>query len=171
MPIQYRPGTAADSHAAFLVFQVALLDLGRRKGFMAITGGENPTNLENLWQTRRPLYEHLARSAERFWLAEEAGQVVGYARSILRDGVLELSEFFVVPTCQTAGVGRELLARAFPADLPAKHRVVVATTDTPALARYLKSGVYARFPTYTFYRPALRLPPPPGLDALPLSGS
>jgi hypothetical protein len=49
-------------------------------------------------------------------------------------------------------VGRELLARCFPAK-GATHRIVVATIDQRATARYLKAGVYARFPIYFFERP------------------
>src|SRR6185295_12550360 len=103
-------------------------------------------------ERRRPLFEHLARSAEEFWIAEEAGDAIGYARSILRDNALELTEFFVLPGRQSAGVGRELLARAFPKDDVA-HRSIIATTDARAQGRYLRAGVYPRFPIYYFGAP------------------
>ena len=78
------------------------------------------------------------RPATRWWFAEDeaTGEAIGYARSILRDGVRELTEFFVLPEAQGAGVGRGLLARAFPAD-GARHRAIVATMDPRAIARYL----------------------------------
>ncbi len=156
MAIIYRSGDEADSLTAFRIFQEALLDLGRRQGVMAVTGGDQPGILEDLWVSRQPLYQHLAATGEHFWLAEDdslpAGErAVGYARSILRDGVRELTEFFVLPGAQSSGVGGELLQRAFPAQ-GARHRVIIATTDTRALARYLKSGVYARFPIVNFSR-------------------
>lgn len=121
-----------------------MIDLGNRLGVVGITGGSDPAVLEQLWQHRRPLFEHLGHSAERCWLAEQDGQLIGYARSIRRDGVQQLTEFFVRPGQQSGGVGRELLARAFPAD-GATHRVIIATLDTRALARYLKLGVTPRF--------------------------
>ena len=64
------------------------------------------------------MFEHLAATADQWWIAEDeaTGRAVGYARSILRDGVRELTEFFVLPDAQSAGVGRGLLERAFPAD-------------------------------------------------------
>jgi hypothetical protein len=103
-----------------------------------------------LWARRRPMFEYLAATAERCWLAvDEAGQVVGYARSVWHDGTRELTEFFVLPGQQAAGVGGELLARAFPAE-GATRRFIVATSEIPALARYLKAGVFARFPIYDF---------------------
>src|SRR5213075_1928060 len=99
----------------------------------------------------RSLFEHLARTGEHFWIAEFDGQVIGYARSIQRDGVRELTEFFVLPSQQSAGVGRELLARAFPAD-GADHRSIIATTNPQSLSRYLRAGVSPRFPIFSFSR-------------------
>lgn len=150
-PLTFRPGTLADSYTVFTIFQQTILDLGQRLGTMAITGGSDPAVLARLWERRRPLFEHLAHTAEHFWLAESDGQAIGYARSILRDGVRELTEFFILPGRQSAGVGRELMARAFPAD-GAQHRTIVATLDVRAQVRYLKAGVYARFPIQYFSR-------------------
>jgi hypothetical protein len=104
-----------------------------------------------MWQKRRSLYEHLAETADQFWIAEQADKAVGFARSIVRGEVRELTEFFVVPDVQSGSVGGELLARAFPADGVA-HRLIIATTDLRAQARYLKAGVFPRFPLYYFWR-------------------
>jgi GNAT superfamily N-acetyltransferase len=70
---------------------------------------------------------------------------VGYARSVARGGLFELSEFFVRPVRQSAGVGRRLLGLAFPPDR-GEVRVVVATPDVRALSRYYRAGTVARFP-------------------------
>ena len=153
MTITYRKGTSADSHAVFQVFSQSIIDLGERTNVMAITGGNHPEVLQSLWQRRRFLFDYLAESAAYFWVAEENGGIVGYARSIEHDGLMDLTEFFVLPGQQSSGVGRELLARAFP-ETDAQHRVIVATMDERALYRYLRSGVYARFPIKYFYRKA-----------------
>jgi GNAT superfamily N-acetyltransferase len=137
----------------FEVFVQAIMDLGQRMGIEVISGGADPANREQMWQRRRPLFEHMAHTAESFWLAENEGEVVGYGRAILRDGVRELTEFFVLPGQQSAGVGRELLAKVFPHD-GAQRRVIIATQDIRALARYLKTGVYPRFPLAYFSRKA-----------------
>lgn len=144
MPISFRRGTLDDSFAVWQVFAAALMDLSQRQGTMAITG-ENDADEMTIWTRRKALFEHLARTAHEFWIAEEDARIVGYARSILRDDVLELTEFFVLPNTQSAGVGKELLRRAFPTH-DAKHRVIIATTDVRAQARYLKTGVVPRFP-------------------------
>jgi GNAT superfamily N-acetyltransferase len=120
MSLTFRPATLDDSFTVFKIFATSITDLSRRLGVMAITEGDDPAVQAELWQRRQPLFEHLARTADQFWLAEQAGQAVGYARSIVRAGVRELTEFFVVPDQQSAGVGRELLARAFPPDKAAQ---------------------------------------------------
>lgn len=131
MSITYRPGTLADS---------------------CMVAGVTAQNFANLtFERYQALYDHLARTAEHFWVAEREGQVIGYARSTLRDGLRELTEFNVAPGSQSAGVGRELLARAFPAN-GARRRVILASQDVRAQARYLKSGVYPRFSWTDFSR-------------------
>jgi GNAT superfamily N-acetyltransferase len=150
--ITYRPGTIDDSYAVYKVFLAALIDFGERTGTMAITGGDDPEVIKSIWVRRRSLFEHLAKTAAHFWVAEkEAGPLVGGARSIRRGDLIELTEFFVLPGEQSAGVGRELFQRAFPPDEQG-HRSIIATTDDRALARYQKSGVYARFPIKFFYK-------------------
>lgn len=139
----YRRGTSADTRACFDIFEVTVDDLGRRTGSVANSTAGDP----NAFDLRRPLFDHLAATADAWWIAEDesTGRAIGYARSILRDGVRELTEFFVLPDVQAGGVGRELLARAFPAE-GARHRAIVATTDARAIARYLKTGLGARLP-------------------------
>lgn len=147
----FRRGTAEDSRAVYDVFARTTDDLERRMG---TPDSENqwgdPAFLADYWERRGPMFAHLARTADQFWVAENDGQIIGFARSTLRDGVRELLEFFVLPGHQARGVGRELLARAFPRE-GARRRAVVATTDINALARYLKSRVYPRFPIYYVY--------------------
>jgi GNAT superfamily N-acetyltransferase len=152
MTLQFRPATLDDSQACFTTFMTSILDFSARTGVMGVTGGDDPNVLAELWVKRRSLFEHLARTAHQFWVAEDDGQVIGYARSILRDGVLELTEFFVLPGQQGAGVGRELLARAMPNAGGPRQRIIIATTDTRAQTRYLKLGVLPRFPIYNFSR-------------------
>lgn len=117
------------------------MDYSQRAGVEGVTGGSEPEKINKLWERRRPLWEHLSSTCDQYWVAKnEKEEIVGYARSIVRGDHRELTDFFVLPDNQSAGVGRELIARAFPNDKP--HRSIIATTDFRALARYLKSGVY-----------------------------
>jgi GNAT superfamily N-acetyltransferase len=137
----------------FQVFTKAIVDLGERTNVMPITGGNDPEVLNSLWERRKSMFEFLAQDCAHFWVAEKDGEIIAYARSIEHGGLLELTEFFVLPSQQSAGVGRELLSRAFPYG-EERYRTIVATLDERALYRYMNAGVYARFPIKYFYRKA-----------------
>jgi GNAT superfamily N-acetyltransferase len=149
--LTFRPGNVADSYAVFEVFEESLADLSRRLGSKSGTSWHDPVALAQMWEERRSLYEYLARTAEHFWVAERAGKIVGFARSVLQDGIRELTELFVVPGEQSSGVGRELMNRVFPAE-GATRRSIISSPDFRAQALYFKSGVYPRFPIYYFER-------------------
>jgi len=145
--ITYRRGSPADSRLLFGIFEAAIDDLSSRMQASGNATAGDPA----AWERRRPLYEHLARTCEQLWIAEDDGRPIGYARSILRDGVRELTELFVVPDQQSNGAGRELLERAFPAD-GARHRTLLATFDVRAVARYLRCGLDGRLPIFSVNR-------------------
>lgn len=149
--VVFRPGTVSDSFAAFGVFEHSLADLVRRVDPKETTSAADPAELARMWQRRRSLYEHLARTADQFWLAERDGQAIAFARSIVRDNVQELTELFVLPDAQSAGLGRSLMDRALP-KREGSARVIISSPDLRAQALYLKSGVYPRFPIYYFWR-------------------
>ena len=156
MPITYRRGTIEDSLSVFQVFVKSIMDYSERMNVMAITGGNDPQVLESLWNLRKPMFEYLAKDAAQFWVAENDHTIIAYARSVEHDGMQELTEFFVSPHQQSAGVGRELLSRAFSAS-GVRYRTIIATLDERALYRYMKMGVYGRFPLRYFYRKAERV--------------
>ena len=150
MSITYRRATFADNFTTFTICRKALEDFSQRMGVQAITGANDPETKAKLWDIRRPFWEHLSATSDNYWIAEKDGEAIGYARSILRGNHRELTEFFVLPGSQSAGVGRELIQRAFPNDVP--HRTIIATPDIRAQARYLKSGVYPFMTEFYFER-------------------
>jgi GNAT superfamily N-acetyltransferase len=147
--VVYRTGAPEDSYAVFRVFEESLTDLVRRMGEAGPMSWDDPAALAKMWEERRSLYEHLADTTRHFVIAEREGRIIGFARSICRDGVQELTELFVLPAAQGSGVGRELLVLAFPVAGP-RRRCIVASPDVRANALYLKSGVYPRFPVCYF---------------------
>ena len=155
--INYRPGVAIDSYTVFHLFEQTLADLNRRLGDDTPTSIADPAALARMWAERRGLYEHLADSADQFWIAEQDGRAVGYARSILGDGLRQLTELFVLPEVQSGGVGRALLERTFPA-AGAKRRSVIASPDVRAQALYLRAGVYPQLSIYYWWRKPEVLP-------------
>jgi GNAT superfamily N-acetyltransferase len=158
-PVTFEPGTLSDSYAVFLVFERAYADLTLRLGISEATSIADPEKLAHMWEVRRPMYEHLATTADQFWLAKRGQETVGFSRSIVRDGLRLLTEFFVLPGEQSTGLGRELLARALPPESD-EQRWLLATGDVRAQALYLKYGLYPSFPAYYFWRQPRPLPPP-----------
>jgi ribosomal protein S18 acetylase RimI-like enzyme len=139
--ITLRRGTLDDGFATYRVLREAVNDLAARIGADPIPG-----DAESNYQRIEPLFRHLTETAAEFWLAQDSAEnVVAYARSIEHGPFFELTEFFVLPGHQSAGIGRRLLERAFPDDR-GELRVIVATTDVRALSRYLKAGMTARTP-------------------------
>lgn len=168
--VTYRQGRADDDYTTFLIFEETLADLVSRLGFVGETSWGDETEQAKMWQQRRPLYAHLSQTAEQFWVAEQHGQTVGFARSILRGGVRELTELFVKPGTQSAGLGRGLIERAFPKE-GATNRLIIATSDFRAQALYLKSGVFPRFPIYFFGREPEQVPVETDLAFVPLTNN
>ncbi len=118
----------------------AVEDLFRRQG--------NRWSLdpEAFWTVLGPFLAHLAAHCAEWWVAEDPadGSLLGYARSVERGGLFELSEFFVRPDSQSAGLGTRLIERAFPRGR-GEVRVIIATNDVRGLARYYGAGTVARF--------------------------
>lgn len=151
MTIRYRRGSPADTRAVHAVFIEAVNEIDRRLGTADAFEPGDTAAIEADWTKRRSLFEHLGASADEWWIAEDEAGIVGYARSIMRGGLRELTEYFVVPGRQGGGVGRGLLDRAFPAD-GADHRAIIATFELPALARYLRLGLGTRGVICNLYR-------------------
>lgn len=170
MPVTYRQPTLDDQRTLFTIFIDAISDLGERQGNNPFSGPADPEFMSRMWEARRPLFEHCHHTAEFSWMAESDGEAIGYARTIRRGDERELTEFFVRPGSQSAGVGRELLSRAFPVE-GAEHRTIIATTDVRAQARYLKTGVYPRFPIQYLSREPEAVTVDTDLTITPLSGA
>jgi GNAT superfamily N-acetyltransferase len=135
-----RRGEPADSRAAFDIGFAAMRDLMARQN--------QPLTLDAdlFWLALQPYIEHLIRHAAEWWVAQDPsdGSLVGHARSIDRDGLFELTELFVRPGAQAAGVGKSLIERAFPMGR-GDVRLIIATNDVRALARYYAADTVARF--------------------------
>jgi GNAT superfamily N-acetyltransferase len=163
----FRPGNTADLPQLHDIFVDSVWDLAWRMGLQEGERYATPQERAVAWSNWRPILEHLTATGDQFWVAEENGNPFGYARSIMRDGVRELTEFFVSPQAQTGGVGRELLARTMP--LGAKRNYIIATIDLRAQARYQKLGIYQICAIFTFLRKPERLALSGELKILPIT--
>jgi GNAT superfamily N-acetyltransferase len=140
-----RRATPNDAEACHEVMWTAVTDLGTRRGTPLVGSAAE------WWASGESLQRFLADRAAEWWVAEEDSRIVGYGRSIERAGLFELTEFFVLPTAQSKGVGRALLANSFPSRR-GLIRSIIATTDERALGRYYAAGTIPRFPILTLSR-------------------
>jgi GNAT superfamily N-acetyltransferase len=106
------------------------------------------------------------------WVAERDGEIVGGALGIVREGVWGLSLLVVRPDAQSAGAGRELLARAYEYGNRARGWIVLASSDPRALRAYARLGLQLH-PALSA-RGTARTGAPPGVrpgtaDDLPLT--
>lgn len=151
MPIIIRPGTKDDLFDAFVVFQLARHGLEQSAGQASPEDKPHPEDLHPAFEYFRMFTDYFTETADHFWVADDEGELIGFSRSVVRDGTRQLSELFVHPDRQVQGIGKRLLEAAFsPAD--AQNRVVIGTSDVRALIRYLKSGVKYRFTIYDWSR-------------------
>jgi GNAT superfamily N-acetyltransferase len=156
-PVTFRRGTPDDLVATHALLLDSLSDLAWRMGIQ--DSGRVPTDEERAedLQQWRPILDHLTTTGDQYWVAERGGELIGVSRSVLRDDVRELTEFFVSPHAQSDGIGRELLSRALPPG--ARRTYIMASLDMRAQALYLKLGVYQVCAVYTFYKELKKLEP------------
>ena len=129
-----RPMEIRDVDAAFQVSVAAFDDLARRKGLPE----EPPASVAfGRLRVGRPLRTDPGGS----WVAERDGRIVGAASAIVREGVWGLSLLVVRPEAQSAGAGRELLARAYAYGNGARGHIILASADERALRAYARLGL------------------------------
>ena len=115
---RYRRATPDDALACNELMWRSVTDLAIRQG--TPLGG----TAEDRWRSSEALNRLLVEEAAEWWVAQvpASGQLVGFARSIERDGLFELTEFFVLPDRQSRGIGRALIERSFPLDVVTSGR-------------------------------------------------
>ena len=90
MTIEIRPGTSADLFGAFIVFRLALHRLNQSLELASPEDKPGPESFPAHFEIFRTYTEHLAQTADQFWVAEDEG---------------EFNEFFVtIPVINTAAV-------------------------------------------------------------------
>ena len=86
MALHLRQATDDDLLTAYEIIHRSHGDLLQRLSIPSPMSELGPAELTARWEARgrgRSLFEHLARTAESFWVAEIDHVVVGYARTIL----------------------------------------------------------------------------------------
>jgi predicted GNAT family acetyltransferase len=95
----------------------------------------------------------LKDDAGGLWVAEEAGEILGFAWSWVCGDLWFLAQLFVSPGHQGRGIGNELLKRTFEhaEKSGATNRALITFTfNTVSQGLYIRNGLFPRFPIYNF---------------------
>jgi GNAT superfamily N-acetyltransferase len=138
----YREGRTRDLRATFAISALAVHATATRMGLIA---GPPPSlaQIEREWESQRELVEFVAaQPGGSYWICEEDGEPVGYARVCRCTDMEQLTELMVLPSHHGRGIGRGLLERCFPTDpTPELGRLVVAAGAPADLTLYSDFGV------------------------------
>jgi GNAT superfamily N-acetyltransferase len=133
---ELRPMRADDAGAVFDLAVRCFTDLAERLGLP-----EEPPPPDPAVACIR--HCHLVRTDPGgCWVAEEAGEVVGAAEAIVREGLWGLSLLIVDPRAQSTGVGTTLLRRAHAHGDGARGRLILSSQDPRALRAYRRLGLW-----------------------------
>ena len=141
MSITYRPARAEDLEKAEALVVSSINDLTERHGFGTIA------------QVSPPLFQSfsLQDDPDGLWVAEEAGEVLGFTLSWVCDDLWFLAQLFVAPAAQKHGIGDELIKRALGhaqmKDAKKKDLITFAF-NTASQGLYIRHGLYPRWPLY-----------------------
>jgi len=139
--LHYRKGEPSDLRTTFELAEVCMHYTAHR---MSLVGPQPPEadEIEREWQRRRDLIEFVAAQAGCYWVCEDEGETIGYARVCRFGEMEELTQLMVRPSHQGQGIARTLLKNCWPepptADL---GRVVVAAGASADLSLYARFGV------------------------------
>jgi GNAT superfamily N-acetyltransferase len=111
----------------------------------AVLGGGRPPETEAMRRRAERRIAHLQTTDPGgAWVAEAAGEIVGLALALLREGIWGLSLFGVAEAHQSRGIGRELLDASFGHGADARGHLILSTESPAAMRRYARLGLDLR---------------------------
>jgi GNAT superfamily N-acetyltransferase len=146
MAVIYRPARAQElAHAEELVAQ-SINDLTVRHGFGRIASA------------RPPQFQQFSLNDDPagLWIAEEDGDILGFAFSWVCDRLWFLAELFVAPDQQGRGIGNELLTRTLEHARKAgasEKALITFAFNAVSQGLYIRHGLFPRLPLYLFSIP------------------
>jgi GNAT superfamily N-acetyltransferase len=143
MAIVYRPAREDELARAEELVTASINDLTLRHGFGRMAS------------VRPPHFQlfSLKDDPGGLWVAEDGGEILGFAFSWVCGGLWFLAELFVAPGQQGRGVGNELLkrtiAQAEKAEASEKALITFAF-NAVSQGLYIRHGLFPRLPLYLF---------------------
>lgn len=143
MPLVFRPARADELQRAEELVVRSINDLTEHHGF-----GPMAT-------LRPPDFQlfSLKDDPDGLWVAEDDGEIVGFALSWVCGDLWFLAELFVAPGHQGGGVGNELLERTFEHAKKAgatNKSLITFTFNVASQGLYIRHGMFPRLPIYLF---------------------
>ena len=143
MPLVCRPARAQDLERADAIVVVSINDLTERHGFGAMATAR-PPNFQ--------LFS-LKDDPDGLWVAEDAGQILGFAWSWVCGDLWFLAQLFVPTAHQGRGIGNELLQRTLEHARKAgatNKALITFTFNRVSQGLYIRHGLFPKMPIYFF---------------------
>jgi ribosomal protein S18 acetylase RimI-like enzyme len=141
MPIVYRPARAQDLERAEALVIASINDLTVRHGFGPMASAQPPTF---------QLFS-LKDDPDGLWVADDGGEIVGFAWSWVCGSLWFLAQLFVAPTQQGRGIGNELIQRTFEQARKAgatDKALITFTFNRVSQGLYIRHGLFPKMPIY-----------------------
>lgn len=161
MSLVYRPAQAQDLATAEALVVASINDLTERHGFGSMAT-PSPPNFQ--------LFS-LKDDPGGLWIAEDGGDILGFAWSWVCGNVWFLAQLFVDPSQQGRGIGNELLKLALEhaQKSRADHKALITFAfNRVSQGLYIRHGLFPKMPVYFFG--AAREQVKTGLPEPPLRG-
>jgi len=143
MPLVCRPARAQDLERAEALVVASINDLTERHGFGAMATS-HPPNFQ--------LFS-LKDDPGGLWVAEDAGEILGFAWSWVCDDLWFLAQLFVSAAHQGHGIGNELLKRTLEHARKAgttNKALITFTFNRVSQGLYIRHGLFPKMPIYFF---------------------
>ncbi len=143
MSLVYRPALAQDLAGTEALVVASINDLTERHGFGSMATA-SPPNFQ--------LFS-LEDDPDGLWVAEDGGDVLGFAWSWVCGDVWFLAQLFVDPAQQGRGIGNELLKLTLEhaRKAGAAHKALITFTfNRVSQGLYIRHGLFPKMPIYFF---------------------
>jgi ribosomal protein S18 acetylase RimI-like enzyme len=141
VPVKYRPADVRDLGAAEELVIASINDLTVRHGFGPMATASPPSF---------QLFS-LKDDPDGLWIAEDGGEIVGFAWSWACGELWFLAQLFVDPAQQGRGIGNELLKLSLEhaRQSRAAHKALITFTfNRVSQGLYIRHGLFPRMPIY-----------------------
>ena len=112
-----------------------------------------------------PYLRHVLQSGI-LYVAEQDGKILAFAGAITRGNITFLTDLFVLPSQQSAQLGKTLLRSVMPQDNLV--HCTMSSSDPRALALYIRDGMRPQWPHFVLRleKPWFKMPQDPGMEII-----